>query len=371
MVGMDSVAMEILQILAREEKTGFQIRYALRHTVTGSGDGELYPLLHELEKKHLIRSRMMTVTPTMERKAYRLTSKGRALLPGNQSFPEHPAPEMGDPSQDRGLSMRIIRFRRWCADAIRDIRVSPDREIVSRELYDHMYDLFSHYLARGISPEDAEAMTMETMGSAAVIAPRLGALHRPFWTLALRVTRWSMLVLAIITVYLYGLYFLEVNFFAPPVEPFDPDAGPVVSGKHSLVLQLEPECAAKSDGYSFRVDRADLWTSTDIDSNAERQFLNVQIRCTNPLPWAEDPDFQGWIWAVDSLGNYYYSAQEDSNALEPAVSAAGYQTGTFSHTLDLWLYSYVSQDAEWIEFVYDRSGRDVVFHIDLTGGEDR
>ena len=142
-----------------------------------------------------------------------------------------------------------------------------------------------------------------------------------------------------------------------------------MGSNHSIVLRLEPDCSVASDGFYLRIARADLWSSCEDDGTDPRQFLNVQIHCTNPLPWAEVPDFHGWIWAVDSLGNYYYSAQEDSNAREPAVSAASYQTGISSHTLDLWLYNYVSLEADWIEFVYDRSGRDVVFHIDLTGGD--
>ncbi len=37
-------------------------------------------------------------------------------------------------------------------------------------------------------------------------------------------------------------------------------------------------------------------------------------------------------------------------------------------TWQLWLSGFCSQDADWIELRYDRSGRDVRLRVDLRGG---
>lgn len=117
--------------------------------------------------------------------------------------------------------------------------------------------------------------------------------------------------------------------------------------------------------------RASVWkrTSTSSAGSQEYTHCNIQVKVTNPLPWADFPDFSTWYWAEDSLGNYYYSAAEDSSANECSIQAADYRTGFFTTTQDLWLSPCVSEEAEWIKLHYARSGRDIVLYIDLTGGE--
>ena len=321
-----------------------------------------------MEKNGLLRSRIKDVSITQERRFYRLTQKGRHRISGNpipcgaDTFPE--------PPEDHTLSMRIILFRRWASDAVIGIHISPDREIVSRELFGHLYDCFCENVALGMTPDEAQQNAFEAAGNAIRLSKKLSVLHKPFWTRALRLTRRIIAILAVIVCFTYGLYFLNTRFFSPAVEKFDPDAGPVISGRHTLIATIETRETETSDGYTLSVDNVSVWQTEDTDSRGnprERTLMNVQLRCFNPLPWANVPKMEGWIWAEDSLGNYYYSSQEDSLAMEPAISSSVYQTGMLSYTMDLWIYQFVSQDAEWIEFHYDRSGRDLVFRVVLTG----
>ena len=102
------------------------------------------------------------------------------------------------------------------------------------------------------------------------------------------------------------------------------------------------------DGYSFRVD----------------------VKVSSFFQWAElrripDDDF----WAVDSLGNVYASYANDGYTWQKALYGSVNGTGFFSHTMELWFSNFCSQDADWIELRYDRSGRDIRLRIDLTGGD--
>lgn len=267
--------------------------------------------------------------------------------------------------------MRKLLFQRWCSRAVSGILTSPDRENVSQELYDHLEDAYQSLVAAGIDPKAAQEQAVAAMGSAEELAPQLAAVHRPFWGRLELVCRKALVILSAVTLLLFGFYVLENFFFDPAFQKFDPNAGLSLSGNTQQKLYLEPQCSAASDGYILTVTRASLWERTYQSQGETRQqdYCNIQIEVFNPLPWADVPDFSKWYWAVDSLGNYYYSAGEDSFDNECSIQATDYRTGLFTTIQDLWLSPCVSQEAQWIELHYDRSGRNIVLHIDLTGGE--
>ena len=84
--------------------------------------------------------------------------------------------------------------------------------------------------------------------------------------------------------------------------------------------------------------------------------------------WSEQADIGRWFWAEDSAGNYYYSFYEAYDS-EKHVRGNNYRTGLFTETYEMWLSGYEGEDLQWVDLHYDRSGRDLVLRIDLTGGD--
>src|SRR3974390_2242754 len=75
-----SVSLLLLNLLTRGEMYGYEIlQEASRRSASAFEfkEGTLYPALHQLEKKQLIKSTWRTASNGRERKYYSLTAKGR------------------------------------------------------------------------------------------------------------------------------------------------------------------------------------------------------------------------------------------------------------------------------------------------------
>ena len=360
---------DVLSILYAQPLPGSSIARELLSLGNSSfrhREAALYILLHQMEQSRLIQGRIRDTAYDTERRFYRLTYLGKVRL---SSTPASPAPCQLLPIPEREYSsIRTIRLRRWCSDAALGIRVSPDKELVAQELYDHICDRMAELIHQGLSGDEAEQAVMEIMGSPLQISAPLGQLHRPFWTLALRWAHRIMVVLALVTLLCYGIHYLDTTFFRNSIVKFDPSAPPAISGSHQLLWKENPNTRQTLDGYRIRAYQTSLWHSTSLDDE-QRLLLNIQLKISNPIPWSETPSFGPWIRAEDSLGNQYVCSGLDSPAREPAIQAIQYHTGPTAYILDLWIFQYVSQDAQWLDLHYNRGGRDLTFRIPLTGGD--
>ena len=270
--------------------------------------------------------------------------------------------------------MVIYDFKVWCEKAAGEIRFRPDREKVYGELLNHIYDHYEDLLEQGIEEETARKMAMEAMGSAEEIAPQLAAIHHPFWGYFLRATEIFLVLIASLAL-IFGIrYFWQFSYSQPQYNRYDPYVDTYISDETGVTRRMfyaEPNQTVKSDGYRLTLTRA-AWDHT-VFSDATMNDLDTfhfQIEIFNPLPWAEDTEMTRWMWAEDSLGNHYYTFYESGNYYRsPAVVGNSYHTGPFTYTHDMWMSNFCSQEAEWIDLHYDRSGRNIIFRIDLTGGE--
>lgn len=360
---------DVLSVLYAQPLPGSAIArqlLLLKNTTFFHREAALYVLLHQMERDELIRGRIRDTSQDAERRFYSITSRGKARFSGIAASPA-PYQHLDIPAREHS-SIRTIRLRRWCSDAALGIRVSPDKELVEQELYDHLYDRMAGLIAEGMDGNSAEKALMEFMGNPLDINAPLGQLHRPFWTLALRWAHRIMAVLLVLTMFCYGLHYLDTTFFRNTIVKFDKSAPPPLSGTHQLLWQDTPNVAVTSEGYRIKAYQTSLWHSISLDGD-ERALLNIQIKITNPIPWSEKPDFGAWIWAEDSLGNTYVCGGQDTPAKEPAIQSTQYHTGPTSYILDLWIFQYVSEDAQWLDLHYDRDGRDITFRIPLSGGD--
>ena len=277
--------------------------------------------------------------------------------------------------------MAVYHFKVWCEKAVSGIRFPPDRGTVYRELMAHLEDHCDALVEQGLERETAEKLALEAMGDAMVIAPQLAAIHRPFWGFFLRVTR-VVLVLVACAALIALFPFLRNHDYSRldrsdifgTVEQVSWQYEDAASAPYRTKIRLfhaEPNQTVRSDGYTLTLTQAAWWHSEFTDENGlpdEGDYFYFQIEVFNPLPWVDHPEFKNWIWAEDSLGNHYYGFYENGYSREPTVVGNDYHTGPLTYTLDMWLSNFCSQEAEWIDLHYDRSGRNIVFRIDLTGG---
>jgi len=270
--------------------------------------------------------------------------------------------------------MAIYEFKVWCEKAAGKIQFRPDREKVYGELFNHICDHYDALVDEGIDADTARKMALDAMGSAEEIAPQLAEIHRPFWGYFLWAAERILAVIACLALVFGIRYFWDYSYSQPQHNRYDPYVDTYISDETGITRQIfyaEPNQTVRSDGYRLTLTRA-AWDHTDFadEESGELDTFHFQIEIFNPLPWAEDTEMTRWMWAEDSLGNHYYTFYESGNYYRsPAVVGNSYHTGPFTYTHDMWLSNFCSQEAQWIDLHYDRSGRNIVFLIDLNGGE--
>lgn len=273
--------------------------------------------------------------------------------------------------------MDIWKFKNWCEAATDGIIFPPDREQVRQELMNHLYDHYDDLVAQGVDKETAQTLALDAMGSAAEIAPQLAAIHRPFWGYFLKATRIA-LVLTLCALVLSGIFWhryvydYSSSYKGDSFYPFAQSHHGSAYTTETRLFYAEPNQSAQCDGYTLTLTRAALWHTYQL--NAEKQVRNydtlyVQMEVFNPRPWAEHREIGHWFWAVDSLGNVYDSFHKGIINYAPNIWCGYEHTAPLTYTYIMEINDFRSQEAEWIEFHYDRSGRNIVFRVDLTGGD--
>lgn len=268
-------------------------------------------------------------------------------------------------------------FRMWCLVATAQIGFPPDRKVVYAELEQHMNDRYDALIEQGRSPEEATKMTLEAMGNASKIAPQLAAIHRPFWGYALRVCRIALIVMLCLCILPCWRYFSNLNLDQPGFRDFDVYDSASYGGNTGRTLHhlSQPEVSFTSDGYTFTVTDAAVFTEYSEYYGREFTRLYILVQQRGLLPWTETKQYYSrsslndpchWFTARDNLGNIYYSFQEQGGG-DPCLQAGGWQTGLFTCTYECWINDFPS-DAKWVDICYERDGRSYSMRIHLTGG---
>lgn len=268
--------------------------------------------------------------------------------------------------------MRHYKFEDWCASAVSGIGFPPDREKVYRELYDHLEDRYEA-LREHLEPGLAEDAVIEAMGSPLTVARQMEQIHRPFWGYCLRITRWVLAIILVLTCIPVGKYLWNLDYRSGShhdYDIYDPDNYGGDTGRTLLMLE-EPDITFQDSGYTYTVTDAVVWK--DIYEGEERAFLYLRLRQFNPRPWALFSDWQNYalydLYAVDSQGTYYYSMNQWDEPEYTAVCLTGDQSGPLTHEYTVWINRIQLEGNDWIEFIYDRDGRDHTIRIYLPGGD--
>ena len=274
--------------------------------------------------------------------------------------------------------MAKFRFFKWCRAAVSRIVLPQDRVAVEMELMDHLQDRFDHFRQLGYSEEDAELLSLDSMGAPEEIAPELGRIHRPFWGRTVKVTRILLIAVFFLTIF-FGWCSLMENFYANPAfstpayefyDPYSREEANYQTGWGYRQFYATPGVSFSSDGYTATVTQAALWRNESRNASgvSEKTYpLYLQVTVTNPWIWSEADTFCPWLRAEDSAGNRYASPYESSPGTN-RILIKSYRTNPWTSVHELVIWDLAAPDAQWIALHYDRSGRDHTVRIDLTGG---
>lgn len=274
---------------------------------------------------------------------------------------------------------------KWCREVIEQVRFKPDRDKIWNELIAHIEDRTEDMKSRGYTGEESETRAVAAMGDPAEVGKHLNAVHKPWlgwlWIVS------KVLIILVILFTAFTLIFLEnipnrdiIGDYSEPVpehyiraeDLLRPDLTDWSYGgsTYTRLAYVEPvNCVDKSDGYTFRVDRAALW-QWDYELG-ETRSSSTELQCfleiTDPWLMLITPRLEGF-YAVDDRGNRTAAAggtvgDEQMQLVYGGMTATPYRYG---FVVAVW---NVTPEAEWVELRCDRAGRDIVLHIDLPGGD--
>lgn len=250
------------------------------------------------------------------------------------------------------------KLDRWCVHATKLIKYPPDREAVRQELWEHLCDSYDKHISRGMEHDAAVDAALHAMGDADEIAPILGAIHRPFWAYFLNVSKVLLIAALCVCLVVCSCYIYENPFTKSYLPDFE-------SYGYVRTHDLHPQESVSLDGYTFSVEKAEIWRSPD--STREECYIIMEV--TNPLPWAAPSSAVEHFYAIDNLGNYYQPNLNFNILSTKAVAVYWDRTGLFTYTYTMSLWDFSSDNVQWLQLCYDRPGRDLKLPIDLTGGD--
>lgn len=274
----------------------------------------------------------------------------------------------------------------WTVRACRRIRFGLDRRAAERELMAHLEDKARTLMEEsGLTERQAQEKALAAMGDADEVGRLLAAVQRPWLGRLWECSRW-LLALCVIGTALLAFAFLRQMDTASSLSGNGPrywqgESWYADPPSETHWTELSPHCRDGSDGYTFTVPaaarvHAAAYTEESPDGSsyevAEGVSLYLTVRATSWLPGAEGFGAFGDFYAVDDLGNRYWSANDPNSfhwwPYNPVLWGNSDTTSPWTSVYEASIHD-IHPEAEWIELRYDREGRDVRLRIDLTGGE--
>ena len=261
--------------------------------------------------------------------------------------------------------MRNTKFDAWCETATAKIRCWTDRSAVSDELRGHLEDRYDALIASGCSREEATARAIEAMGSAREIAPQLGRIHSPWlgWILmTLRLIGVMAITGALMLSTITGRWGLGIPVAGGPQTV---SLGNLIHYAWEMHSYENPTGKTQWEGYRLEVTEAAVVPDGFTLSGPELELL---VGVVTPF-WQTSFAVEDQLWARDSLGNEYRPVRSATEKPEEPCLYSRKLTDVSSRQTSLWIsLGNFDPDAQWVEVYYDRDGRDLVLHIDLSGG---
>ncbi len=242
-------------------------------------------------------------------------------------------------------------FDRWVQRACGYIYYPPDREAVSRELYDHYYDAVEALTDEGMSKKEAENTALEAMGDACEVGKLLRRVHKP-WLGWLRFA--SSLALAIILFVAFvsalssGFHTLRNELYCLTAEPYSFETS-IGHEDAVLLAQIRPSGEIKCGDYTFSVSGG--WVSEA--ANERRLYLVVDY--SSPRFWLGPPlGLQEFAHVAEDDGTLHLPYEYDHRIQDLESWRATFSesaVGEYVFAMD------VDDVPEWVELRFD-NGRE-------------
>lgn len=275
--------------------------------------------------------------------------------------------------------MTNFRFFKWCRDAVSRIVLPQDRTPVEMELMGHLEDRYDYFRSMGYSPDDAEMLSLDSMGNPNEIARELGLIHRPFWGRTAKVTKILLIGILCLTLFAFGASLLKNFYFRPAFSfpayesynPYTSDSAVYSAGQAQRKVYTEPDAVFASDGYKVILTKAALWQNSRRNSagiTEESHPLYVQLKVHNFRIWAEEDQVIRWLRADDSAGNQYDAPYESAPGTN-RIHVKSYRVSPWTTVHELVIRDIAAPESAWVDLHYTRSGRDRTLRIDLSEGD--
>ena len=179
----------------------------------------------------------------------------------------------------------------WLDTAMDQVRSRPEHKAIRAELLGHIEDKEQYFLDKGMEPRDAAKAAVEAMGDPVEVGKELDRAHPVWWAKLYTAAKVVIIILCIM------MLFCTVDYFAGSgslyalwqnhplkIEQTDPYS---IGGEDTVILDVEQESITLS-GYTFEVKQA-YWSPKVY--SGEENVLEVDVKVSNPRPWAVTPLF--------------------------------------------------------------------------------
>lgn len=248
----------------------------------------------------------------------------------------------------------------YCSRVCAHVRFRPDHPAITAELSAHLRDhaesLYDRYSVRA-----AEEKAVAAMGDPAELGRWLDRVHSPllgWFQIWFRRVVWTIAALVLL-VFLSQAGRLAADLAAPP------PAGMLERILDSDAIQLlydgSPDVRWDGGDYTFTVPRAVFASYMPEGGGEPYRSLYCTLKITHKNPWLREPDFQGWLYAKDDLGNRY-PARNDPGARLNDRESGGNPTGVhpFASYYEWWVGG-IDPDARSVTLIFDHYGAAEVY----------
>lgn len=261
-------------------------------------------------------------------------------------------------------------IEQFCGHVCVFVRFTPDHAAITAELTAHLEDHRDALLE--VYPEmplwEAESRAVQSMGDPEALGRALNESHSPllgWFQIWFRRLVWGLAVLVLLLT-LPQLGQVITNLTAPP--EYDGHIENLLEHyeEYDVVSDYTPGAVGQYRDYDFSIPRAIVFRNSGSNTLTLRYLLKV----SHPNPWRGRPEFMGWLWAEDDLGNTYPSEGQVEPYQFSDIHSGGSLTSSyfFASYYGLWVDN-IPPEATSVTLHFDRYGDDVLyFTLLLEGG---
>lgn len=228
----------------------------------------------------------------------------------------------------------------WLDTAMDQVRCKPEHKAIRAELLGHIEDKEQYFLDSGMEPSQAVRAAVDAMGDPVEVGKELDKAHPFVWGKLYTVCKVVIMLLCVavlfcavdyankndVTTILLQNYPLKVKQTVPYK----------LGGGDVLVLDVDPK-PIKHSGYTIEVTQA-YWSS-EMYYGGEN-VLEVDIKVSNPRPWAVSPLFMGRLRRMEnedaalSISVRTHNGNRINNSIDVLQKSSGEQIK--GYILDVW-----------------------------------